>query len=188
MTISPEKSGRRSWGRRLTAAWITVTALLLLTPLAAMQFTDEVNWTVGDFAFAGGMLVTAGLIYELAARAGGLAYQAAVVMALGAVILIMWTTGAVGVIGSEDNPGNLLYLAVVGLAIVGAAIARGHASWMVWVMATAAAATVLVPVIAFAGVADPVSDVLAPEVFAATCVFAGMWIVSAWLFRKAARR
>jgi hypothetical protein len=33
-----------------------------------MQFTDEVDWDVGDFAIFGAMLVVAGGIYELAAR------------------------------------------------------------------------------------------------------------------------
>jgi len=58
---------------------------------------------------------------------------------------------------------------------------------MTWVMSVIAVATVLVPVIAFAAVAEPRSDVLAPEVFGATGFFAAMWLLSAWLFRKAAR-
>jgi hypothetical protein len=176
--------GGRRW---ITAAWSMATALILLTPLLAMQFTNEVNWTVGDFVFAGGLLVGAGVTYELAARVGNLAYQAAVVVALGAGILIMWVTGAVGIIGSENNPGNLLYLAVVGLAIVGAIITQGRAARMVWAMSVVAIATAFVPVIAFTGVAEPRSDVLALEVFGATGLFSAMWLLSAWLFRKSAR-
>ncbi len=168
----------------VTAVWVTVTAILLLTPLIAMRFTDEVNWTVSDFAFAGAMLVGSGIIYEMAARAGNLAYQAGVVVALGTGMLIMWTTGAVGIIGSEANPGNLLYVAVVPLAIIGAIIARGRARGMVWAMAAAAIGTMLAPVIAYAGVANPVSDVLAPEVFAATGIFTIGWLLAAVLFRK----
>jgi hypothetical protein len=171
----------------VSAAWITITALVLLAPAIAMQFSNDVNWTVTDFVFAGALLVGSGLIYELAARVGNLAYQAGVVVALGAVILTMWTTGAVGVIGSEANPGNLLYVAVAALAIIAAIIARGRAAAMVWAMLAAAIGEVLVPVIAFAGVANPTSDVLQPEVLAATGVFAGMWLLSAWLFRRSAR-
>lgn len=176
---------RRRGNRWITAAWITVTAVLLLTPLVAMQFNDDVNWTVSDFAFAGAMLVGSGIIYELAARAGNLAYQAAVVVALAASVLIVWTTGAVGIIGDEGNPGNLLYLGVVGLVIVGSVIAGGRAKRMTWVMVLAAFATGAVPLIAYNGVAEPARAVLEPEVMIATCVFIAMWLVSARLFWSA---
>lgn len=177
--------GGRAW---LTAAWITVTAILLLTPLVAMQFTDEVNWTVSDFAFAGVMLVGSGIIYELAARAGNLAYQAGAVVALGAAVLIMWATGAVGIIGNEANPGNLMFIGVVGLAGFGTLIAGGRARAMVWVMSVAAVAQVLAPVVAYMSVADPASDVLAAEVFIATGVFTAAWLLSARLFWESARQ
>jgi hypothetical protein len=176
--------GGNSW---VTAAWIILTTLVLATPLLAMQFTDEVNWTVSDFAFAGGILVVSGIVYELAARAGNLAYQAGAVLALGASVLTLWVTGAVGIIGNEANPGNLLYVGVVVLAIVGAIIARGRAAHMAWAMTAVAVAEILVPVIAYASVADPSSDVLAPEVFGATGFFTAMWLASAWLFHKSAQ-
>ena len=44
-------------GRRLLA-WGAAAALLLL-PLVAMQFTEEVNWTVFDFLVFGSMLAVA---------------------------------------------------------------------------------------------------------------------------------
>ncbi len=172
----------------LTTAWTTATALILLAPLIAMQFTDEVNWTVSDFVFAGAMLLGAGVTYELAARAGGFAYQAGVVTALGTGVLTLWVTGAVGIIGSESNPGNLLYLGVIALAIAGAIIAQGRASRMVWAMGAAAAGTLSVPVLAYNDIASPASDVMAPEVFIATGVFAVGWALSAFFFHKAARQ
>ena len=179
----------RGGNKWLTAAWTTATALILLTPLIAMQFTDEVNWTVGDFVIAGAMLLGAGVTYELAARVGGLAYQAGVVVALGAGVLTFWVTGAVGIIGSENNPGNQLYLAVVALAIFGAIIVGGRAAGMVWAMSLAALATILAPVIAyFAGIADPRGDVLAPEVYGATAFFTAGWTLAARLFWEAARK
>ena len=58
---------------------------------------------------------------------------------------------------------------------------------MAWTMAGIAVAQVLAPVIAFVGVANPASDVLQPEVFAATGVFTALWLLSAWLFRRAAQ-
>ncbi|RYY32003.1 MAG: hypothetical protein EOP59_19865, partial [Sphingomonadales bacterium] len=44
-------------------------AALMLTPAVAMQFTDEVNWTVGDFLFAALMFGSVGLAIELTVRA-----------------------------------------------------------------------------------------------------------------------
>ena len=182
-------NGGRGGNPWLTAAWTTATALILLTPLIAMQFTDEVNWTVGDFVFAGAMLLGAGVTVELAARAGGLAYQAGVVVALGTGILHIWITGAVGIIGSENNPGNQLYLAVVVIAIIGAIVTGGSAARMVWSMSLAALATVLAPITAYvANIAEPRSDVLAPEVYAATAVLAVGWLLSAFFFGKAAQQ
>jgi CDP-diglyceride synthetase len=182
-------NGGRGGNPWLTAAWTTATVIILATPLIAMQFTDEVNWTVSDLVFAGAMLLGAGVTYELAARVGNFAYQAGVVVALGAGVLTLWVTGAVGIIGSENNPGNQLYLAVVALAIFGAIVVGGRAAGMVWAMSLAALATVLAPVTAyFAGIADPRSDVLAPEVYGATAFFAAGWALSARLFWEAARR
>ena len=45
-------------GRWRTAVWGTA-AFLLLLPLVAMQFTNEVNWDATDFAVFGTMLALA---------------------------------------------------------------------------------------------------------------------------------
>jgi hypothetical protein len=46
---------------------IVLTVVLLLIPLIAMQFTNEVNWTLFDFVVAGFILGT-GFICELVIR------------------------------------------------------------------------------------------------------------------------
>jgi hypothetical protein len=43
----------------------SATGLLLLLPLVAMQFTEEVDWGVGDFVIFGSLLVAAGVTFEL---------------------------------------------------------------------------------------------------------------------------
>lgn len=178
-------------GRRgnpwLTTAWTGAIAIILLTPLIAMQFTDEVNWTVSDFVFAGLILVGAGVAYELAARAGGFAYQGGAVTALGTGVVTLWVTGAVGIIGSENNPGNLLYVGTVALAIAAAIIARGRAARMVWAMGLTALATLCVPVMAYNGIAEPAGDAMAPGVFIATGVLTAGWALSAFFFRTASK-
>lgn len=73
-------------------------AALLLTPLIAMQFTSEVNWTASDFVFAILMFGTAGLLFELAARMirnGWLRALAA--LAIVAAFLVIWIDAAVGI-------------------------------------------------------------------------------------------
>ncbi len=47
---------------------ISVVALILLIPFLAMQFTDEVNWTLSDFVIGGGLLLGTGLLLELVLR------------------------------------------------------------------------------------------------------------------------
>ena len=41
---------------------LVVTCALLTIPLFAMQFTNEVNWSIADFLVMGGMLFTASLL------------------------------------------------------------------------------------------------------------------------------
>ena len=61
-----------------TVVWGTA-AFLLLLPLIAMQFTDEMNWDQTDFIVFGAMLFGACGIYELAARmTPNVAYRASV--------------------------------------------------------------------------------------------------------------
>ena len=86
-----------------TANWRMIgwggAAMLLLLPLVAMQFTQEVNWTGADFLVFGAMLIAAGGGIELATRArlprrGKLAAVGAVI----AAFLIVWVELAVGIV------------------------------------------------------------------------------------------
>src|SRR5919112_554087 len=115
-----ERRGR-SWRM---GPW-TIAALILLLPLVAMQFTDEVAWDETDFAVIGAMLFGACGTYELAARmTGNIAYRAGVGVAVVAAFILIWMNLAVGIIGSEDNPANLMYGGVLAVGILGALIAR----------------------------------------------------------------
>jgi hypothetical protein len=167
--------------------WSTVVFLLLL-PLVAMRFTDEVNWTPFDFAFAAGMLGTLGLGLELVFRSRSNAFRLGAAVALGAAFLIVWSTGAVGVIGSEANPANLLYAAVLAVALLGALVARLRAAGMAWAMAAAGLATVAV--LPAAAVIWPMTsaEVWSVDALGATAMFTAMWLVAAGLFHTAAKR
>jgi hypothetical protein len=168
---------RRRSGWRL-AAWC-VAALLLLLPLVAMQFTDEVNWSLADFVLFGGLLAGVGGAFELAVRTTrNAAYRAAVGVALAAAFLLVWANGAVGIIGSEDNPANAMFGGVLAVGIVGAALARFRPRGMARALVATALAQATVAVIAaVAGLG---------HIFVATGFFGALWLASAWLFRRAA--
>ena len=100
------------------------TLAILLVPAVAMQMTDEVVWTISDFVFAGSALFGTGLAYELVARRSSGVYRAAMSLALGSALLLVWINGSVGLIGSEDNDINALYYGVLAVGLLGAAVAR----------------------------------------------------------------
>jgi len=171
-------SGNDRRGSRWRIASWGVVALLLLLPLIAMQFTGEVNWSGADFAIFGAMLACAGGAFELAARmTRNTAYRAAVGVALAAAFLLVWANGAVGIIGSEDNPANLMFDGVLVVGLVGAAVARFRPQGMARALVATALAQAAVAVIAaVAGMG---------YIFVATAFFGALWLASAWLFRRA---
>lgn len=86
--------------RRSVAGVALATALILMLPLVAMQFTEEVNWGLGDFVVGGALLFSAGLICTLAIRrSGNIAYRAAVVVAVAVALIFVWVNLAVGFVG-----------------------------------------------------------------------------------------
>ena len=166
--------------RRLVV-WAAVVALLLLVPLLA-----RAPWDAADFVVAGFLLFGTGLTYELVARKGGsIAYQAAVGVACAAALLLVWMNLAVGLIGSEDHPANMMYAGVLAALFIGATIARFEPLGMARALVVTALAQALVPVTAMMIWGLPVtSGVL--EVFGLTAFFAALWVASALLFRHAA--
>ena len=168
------------------AAW-GAAALLLLLPLGAMQFTDEVDWDAGDFAVFGAMLVVAGGTYELAAKmTRNNAYRAAVGVALAAAFILVWLSLGVGIIGKDGDPANLMYFGVLAVGITGAILARLQSHGMARALFATALAQALVTAIALiAGLGLPWSG--PAEILALNGFFIALFAGSAWLFRRAAR-
>jgi hypothetical protein len=160
--------------------------LLLILPLVAMQFTREVNWTASDFVFAAVMFGSVGLGLELAVRKGNRAFTAACAIALAASFLSVWITGAVGIIGSEREDANILFLAVILVALLGSILALFRPRGMAWAMAAAALAEVSVPFVALIVWPEAKLAILSPEVPMSVFFLTGMWLTAASLFRKAA--
>jgi hypothetical protein len=165
------------------AAWGTIAALLL-TPLVAMRFTDQVNWTASDFVFAGLVFGGVGLGAQAALRfSRDMAYRAGCGLALLAAFLLVWINAAVGIIGDEDNPLNLLYGGVLVVALAGALFARFRPRGMAQAMATAAAAEALVAVVAMVGGRHEPPGLVGEALL--NGFFVGLWSLSAALFAKA---
>lgn len=163
----------------LRAAMWGGSALLLALPAAAMQFTGEVDWSLVDFLVMGTMLALACSGFELAARASDRpAFLAASAVAIATAFLVTWINLAVGLIGNEHNPVNQLFWIVLAVALAGALVARFRPAGMARAMQAAALAHAAV--VAFGFAVDG-----RKAAFAA--LFALGWLLSAFLFRRAAR-
>lgn len=78
-----------------------VAGLILLLPLVAMQFTNEVNWSVFDFIVAGILLFGTGGVIEFALRKIKVVNQRVwVVLGILFVLFLIWAELAVGIFGT----------------------------------------------------------------------------------------
>lgn len=186
MTDKAETGGDRLLNGLRIACW-GLAAAMLATPLVAMQFTDEVAWTAFDFAVFGTMLLAAGGAMELAVRmSGDWSYRIAAGVAVLAGFLLIWSTLAVGIIGDEDEPANLMFFGVLLIGAAGAAIARFRAEGMgrtLFAMAFAQAAAGGAALIAGWGTTTPIWPM---DILGASAFFTMAWLLSAGLFRRAA--
>lgn len=183
--IAPTRNCRVIQTLRLIG-W-TLVAVLLVTPAIAMRFTDEVLWTGSDFVFAGIILIGAGVSAELAVRASGdWTYRIGAGLAVLATVLLLWINAAVGIIGSEDHPANLLYLVVIAAAFLGAVASRFRAGGLSQSMVCAAALQTAIGILAVARGWGQGSDNWPWSVIVLGILLALIWLASASLFRRAA--
>lgn len=184
--IAPTHKDRPTSTLRLIG-W-TLVAGLLITPAIAMRFTDEVQWTIADFLFAGVALIGAGAIAELAVRASGAwSYRIGAGLAVFASVLLLWLNGAVGIIGSEDHPANLLYLGVILAVFVGAVASRFRAGGLSLAMTSAAVLQAVIGVFAVLRGWGEGSENWPRPVIVLSIIFGLIWLASAALFHRAGR-
>lgn len=167
---------------------LLVPSFLLLIPLVANQTVDGFNWNPGAFVFLWVLLVGIGFAYKLVThKTGSVAHRIATGLALGTAFMIFWGNLAVGFIGSEENPANLMYGGVLAIGIIGAVITRFSSTGMARTMAATACAQFLVPVAALIVWPTDFSPGVA-KVFALNFAFVVLFGVSSWLYRCASRK
>lgn len=113
-------------------------------------------------------------------------YKYAIAVSMVTGFLLFWVNGAVGIIGSENNDANMMYLFVM-LGAVLASIAVGfRPKGLYWVAIISAVAFVIIAVLALvfgAGVSGPVWPW---DVIWITGFFVALLLFDGWLFRNAA--
>jgi hypothetical protein len=180
MTVQTHSGARRTPWRII--GW-SIPAVLLVIPLVA-----GFPWTPLDYVFAAVLFGLVGLCIELGVRSStNTAYRIGVGLAVLASFLLLWLNAAVGIIGNEDLDANMLFLGVIAVALGGSFVARFRAVGMSRAMVLAAVAQVIVPFAAYAFALAPLEPLLRREVPVLTTFFTGVWLLSAWLFRRAGR-
>ena len=79
---------------------ISVILFLLFIPLIAMQFSEEVNWTITDFFVMGILLTGIGLLIELTLRTVKTKKNRIIISGLLLLFLLVWAELAVGIFGT----------------------------------------------------------------------------------------
>jgi hypothetical protein len=128
---------------------LLLPSLILLIPAAAMLSKAEGwAWEASDFIVFWILIAGAVLAYKLVTRAATPPYRLAAGIGVTTGLLLIWINGAVGLIGSEDNPANLLYGGVLAIGVIGAALGRLKPFGMARALFATALAQFLVPVVA----------------------------------------
>jgi len=86
--------------KRLVGILVTI-AFILIIPLVAMQFSEEVTWTLSDFIVAGVLLLGTGLVCEFILRkVKKKENRIAFCIGIFAILLLIWAELAVGIFGT----------------------------------------------------------------------------------------
>jgi hypothetical protein len=112
-------------------------------------------------------------------------YRLGIAVALGTALFLVWGIGALGVIGAGGRP-DLMYAGALVVGIIGAVIARLRPRGMALALLATALATALVGVIAIAAGLHRNEGASVLEILALSGMYAGLFGLSAWLFRRAA--
>jgi hypothetical protein len=91
---------------KVFAYMAAATCLILSIPLFAMQFTNEVDWKLGDFVIMGILLFGMGSLFVSVARVVPRKYRLLTGLAFLAAVLIIWVHLAVGIVDTWPLAGS----------------------------------------------------------------------------------
>ncbi len=175
---------RHPWSNRV---WIAVGCLFLV-PVVAGRVAEGFAWKTGDYLIFAVMLAVACGVVEIAGRVrGDRAYLEGAAVAAGAGVGLVFVNMAVGIIGSEGQAENLLFAGVLGVVLVGSAIARLRPAGLARTMVGAAAAQIAVGAYALGSGAGVGANAWPWDVIGATVIFTGLWVLAARRFAASAR-
>lgn len=98
--METQKNNSSTANKRLVGILVAMTVLLLI-PLTAMQFTNEVDWNLFDFILMGILLLGTGLLCELVMRKVKKTQHRILICAgILLVFFLIWAELAVGVFGT----------------------------------------------------------------------------------------
>ncbi len=165
--------------------WIITLALILMLPVA-LQFTNEVQWN--EAVAYSIILLAIGGTYELWQwlKKHDSAYRFAFVLGLVGMLFLGWVSGAVGIIGSENNPVNLMYWVVPAIGVIGSLLSRFKPRGMALTLFAVALIQFLVPVVALI-ISSEISwgNAGVIGVFVVNSIFAVLFASSGLLFERA---
>ena len=163
------------------AALVTVGVMLI--PLCGALYIDDWHWGWRGFVVVGAFVFGSALVYQLAVRGtGNKSYRFAMGLAVATALVLTWNNFVLAV---DVSRGNFMYLGVVVVGFVGAAIARLRARGMAYALAAMTIAQILVPVIGLVFWKTGVAPEAVVPVIRLNAVFIVLLAISAFLFRRA---
>jgi hypothetical protein len=113
-------------------------------------------------------------------------YRLASALAIATVLFLVLAIGALGILGEGGRP-DRVYAGVLAVAILGTLIARLRAPGMARALLATAVTQVLVTVVALlAGLPPEGASVV--DILGINAMYAALFALSAWLFRRAAEQ
>lgn len=98
--METETTSKTNVAQRLSIV-VGIVVFILLIPLVAMQFTNEVKWDIKDFTIMGVLLLATGVAIEIVTRiVKSTQLKLAFTLIIILVLFLIWAELAVGIFGS----------------------------------------------------------------------------------------
>jgi len=161
---------------------------VIFAVLVGLTLAGKLDWGVMDFVFVTVILFGGlGAYRFVSGRGQGRTFHLAVAMSLATALSMIWVTLAVGIIGSEDNQANIMYVVVLGIGLLGSIIARFRAPGMKWTMVWVTIAQFAVTILAYTIWKPETEEHVFSTVILNLC-YVMLFLSSAVLFHRASRQ